>query len=118
MYTYDMNKVIEENYYEPNLTIDEHIDLLTPEAVEELFDSLATTVPTTTIESFIEENLTDKLALDYINYMDEDGLYEYIGTIINLAPTADTAKQLAINNPSQATEVLEELLYWRKQGRI
>ena len=28
------------------------------------------------------------------------------------------AKDLAIGNPEEATKVLEELLYWRKQGRI
>jgi hypothetical protein len=104
--------------FEPNLTIDEHIALLTPEAVEDLFSSLATTVSTATIEELIDTNLTDKLALDHINYMDEDELYGHVSTIIDLAPTADTAKQLAISNPTQAAEVLNELLYWSNQGRI
>ena len=102
----------------PNLTIDEHIELLTAEAVEELFESLAITLPYSVLNEYMENNLTDKLVMDYMDHMDEDILHNHVSTIIDLSPTQAKAKQLAIDNPTQATEVLDELLYWRKQGRI
>jgi hypothetical protein len=105
--------------FKPNLTIDDHIELLPQEELDSLFLELAKTVDSNLLANIVDDNLTVTMAKDYLNYeLSDDEFFEYASSIVNLAPTPTSVKQLAIDNPTQATEVLNELLYWRKQGRI
>jgi len=102
----------------PNLSIDEHIDLLPQDEVNDLFLSLADTVSTQVVEDLIDTNLTEDLVKSYLHYMDEDTLFSMVEPIIDLTPTVYSVRQLALTDPDKASTLLEELLYWKSQGRV
>lgn len=79
------------------------------------------------IESIIAKNLDYDTALDYITCnLDAD----VIEDLLDIIPETDLIEQykptdittygrhLAIDDPDTATDLLNELLYWRDQGRI
>lgn len=103
-----------------------HTADLSTEKAYDLLNSLSEVLSTDVIERFVRENISYCDAVD-IAVSDDSFLAEYLEfnplDPLELAEQVtrfpiEVAYHLANTTPTEATQLLEELLYYRKQGRI